>query len=44
MVNFPTWVPVCDSLGPALLDLIIYFDPTVCSAVPTVCSTVAGKF
>ena len=33
MVNFPTWIPDCDSHGPALLDLFISFDTSICSAM-----------
>ena len=31
MVNFPTWIPNCDSHSPALLDLFISFDASICS-------------
>ena len=31
MVNFPNQIPDCDSHGPALLDLFISSDATVCS-------------
>ena len=31
MVNFPTWTPDCDSLSPALLDLFLSSDASVCS-------------
>ena len=36
MVNFPTQIPDCDSHIPALLDLFISSDPSICStmAVP----------
>ena len=33
MVNFPTWIPDCDSHGPALLDLFLSFDTSICSAM-----------
>ena len=32
MVNFPTWIPVCDSHSLALLDLILYSDASICSS------------
>ena len=31
MVNFPTWIPDCDTHSPALLDLFIYLDASICS-------------
>ena len=31
MVNFPTWVPNCDSHIPALLDLFLSSDTSICS-------------
>ena len=30
-VNFPTWIPDCDSHSPALLDLFISSDAIICS-------------
>ena len=33
IVNFPTWIPDCDSHGPALLDLFISFDASICSTM-----------
>ena len=33
MVNFPTQIPDCDSPGPALLDLFISSDASICSTV-----------
>ena len=33
MVNFPTWIPDCDSLSPALLDLFISFDAGIFSTM-----------
>ena len=36
MVHFPTRIPDCDSYSPALLDLFISSDATICS---TICST-----
>ena len=33
MVNFPTGIPDCDSHSPALLDLFIFSDASICSAV-----------
>ena len=33
MVDFPTWIPDCDSLNTALLDLFIYSDASICSTV-----------
>ena len=29
MVNFPTWIPHCDSDSPAVLDLFISFDASI---------------
>ena len=31
MVNFPIWIPNCDSHSPALLDLFISSDASICS-------------
>ena len=33
MVNFPTQIPDCDSHSPALLDLFISSDASICSTV-----------
>ena len=33
MVNFPTWIPNCDSDSPALLDLFISSDASFCSTM-----------
>ena len=33
MVNFPTWIPDCDSHSPALLDLLTSSDASVCSTL-----------
>ena len=33
MVNFPTRIPDCDSHNPALLDLFISSDASICSAM-----------
>ena len=33
MVNFPTQIPEGDSHSPALLDLFISFDTSICSAM-----------
>ena len=30
MVNFPTWIPDCDSPSPALLDLFLFSDSSIC--------------
>ena len=30
MVNFPTWIPDCDSHCPVLLVLILSSDPSIC--------------
>ena len=30
MVNFPTWIPDCDSHSPALLDLILSSNASIC--------------
>ena len=34
MVNFPTWIPDCDSHSPALLDLFAPSDASICSTMP----------
>ena len=31
MVNFPTWIPDCNSHSPALLDLFSSSDASICS-------------
>ena len=33
MVNFPTWIPDCDSHSPALLDLFFSSDASICSTM-----------
>ena len=33
MVNFPTWIPNCDSHSPALLDLFCSSDTSICSTM-----------
>ena len=33
MVNFPTWIPDCDSHSPALLDLLLSSDASICSTM-----------
>ena len=33
MVNFPTWIPDCDSHSLALLDLFISSDASICSTM-----------
>ena len=33
MVNFPTWIPDCDSHSPALLDLFLSCDTSTCSTI-----------
>ena len=33
MVDFPTWIPDCDSLSPALLDLFLSSDASICSTM-----------
>ena len=33
MVNFPTWIPDCDSHSPALLDFFLCSDPSICSTM-----------
>ena len=33
VVNFPTWIPDCDSYCPTLLDLFISSDTSICSAM-----------
>ena len=32
-VNFPTWIPDCDSHSPALLDLFLFSDASICSTM-----------
>ena len=34
MVNFPTQIPDCDSHSPALLDLFLSSDASICSTMP----------
>ena len=34
IVNFPTWTPGCDSHSPALLDLFISSDASICLSKP----------
>ena len=34
MINFPTWIPDCDSHSPTLLDLFIPSDSSICSTMP----------
>ena len=33
MINFPTWIPDCDSHSPALLDLFLSSDASICSTM-----------
>ena len=33
MVNFPTWIPDCDSHSPALFDLLLPSDASICSTM-----------
>ena len=33
MVNFPNWIPDYDSYSPALLDLFLSYDASICSAM-----------
>ena len=33
IVNFPTWIPGCDSNSPALLDFFLSSDTTICSTM-----------
>ena len=33
MVNFPTWIPDCDSHSPALSDLFLSSDANICSTM-----------
>ena len=33
MVNFPTWIPDCDSHSPTLLDFFLSFDTSICSTM-----------
>ena len=33
MVNFPTWIPDCDSHSPARLDLFLSSDASICSTM-----------
>ena len=33
MVNFPTWIPGCDSHSPALLDLFLSSGASICSTM-----------
>ena len=33
MINFPIWIPDCDSHSPALLDLFLSSDSSICSTM-----------
>ena len=33
MVNYPTWIPYCDSHSPTLLDFFLSFDASICSTM-----------
>ena len=33
IVNFPTWIPKCDSHSPALLDFVLSSNASICSAM-----------
>ena len=33
MVNFPTWIPECDSHSPAILDVFLSSDTSICSTM-----------
>ena len=33
MLNFPTWIPDCDSHSPALLELFLSSDISICSTM-----------
>ena len=33
MVNFPTWIPDCGSHSPALLDVFLSSDASICSTI-----------
>ena len=33
MVNFPSWIPGFDSHGPALLDLFLFSEASICSTM-----------
>ena len=33
MINFPTWIPDCDSHSPAVLDLLLSSDASICSTM-----------
>ena len=33
IVNFPTWIPDCNSHSPALLDLLLFSEASICSAM-----------
>ena len=33
VVNFPTWIPDCDSHSPALLDFFLSLDASICSTM-----------
>ena len=33
MVNFPTWIPDCDSDSPAFLDFFLSYDASICSTM-----------
>ena len=44
MVNFPTWISDCDCHNPALLDLFISSDASICSNSDHVVVSVAIDF
>ena len=33
MINFSTWIPDCDSHSPPILDLLLFSDAGICSAM-----------
>ena len=33
IVSFPTWIPDCDSHSPALLDILLFSDASICSTI-----------
>ena len=33
IINFPTWITDCNSHSPALLDLLLFSEASICSAM-----------
>ena len=44
MVNFPTWIPDCDSHSTALLDLFLSSDASICSIMAFLLLSISDQF